>query len=151
MWDFDTGSFFFAVIIVVVGLCCAAVLQFHHFYYYNGSNDIPKGEAGFSSGSFDTKSGWLSYGNRNSLVDLGFTLEYAKTDGFKEIITHGKDGFIVDGKTKNNVLLEKIEGLECNAEIKLDLIKSLNCIPSTMKELHELRKFHLKKVNPSTN
>ena len=50
------------------------------------ANDIPKGEVGFSSGSFDTKSGWLSYGNRNTPVDIGFTLEYTETDGFKEII-----------------------------------------------------------------
>lgn len=50
------------------------------------ADDIPKEEAGFSSGSFDTKSAWVSYGNRNTLVDIGFTLEYSETDGFKEPI-----------------------------------------------------------------
>ncbi len=50
------------------------------------ADDIPKGEAGFSSGSFNTKSAWLSYGNRNTPIDIGFTLEYTETEGFKEII-----------------------------------------------------------------
>ena len=50
------------------------------------ANDIPKPEAGFSSGSFNTKSAWLSYGNRDNAVDIGFTLEYTETDGFKETV-----------------------------------------------------------------
>lgn len=57
------------------------------------ANDIPNGEAGFSSGSFDTKSAWLSYGNRNSPVDISFTLEYTKTDGFKEQVNADSQTF----------------------------------------------------------
>lgn len=50
------------------------------------ADDIPSGEAGYSAGSFNTKSAWLSYGNRNTPIDIGFTLEYTETDGFKEQI-----------------------------------------------------------------
>tara|TARA_R110002073_G_scaffold153556_3_gene308552 strand:- start:1427 stop:3568 length:2142 start_codon:yes stop_codon:yes gene_type:complete len=57
------------------------------------ANDIPKGEAGFSSGSFNTKSAWLSYGNRNTPIDIGFTLEYTETDGFKEPINADSQTF----------------------------------------------------------
>ena len=47
--------------------------------------------------------------------------------------------------------LAKKERLECDSEIKLDLIKSLNNISSSMKDSHELSKFHLKKVNHNTS
>tara|TARA_R110002049_G_scaffold48996_4_gene140659 strand:- start:1584 stop:3734 length:2151 start_codon:yes stop_codon:yes gene_type:complete len=57
------------------------------------ANDIPKGEAGFSSGSFNTKSAWLSYGNRSTPVDVGFTLEYTETDGFKEQVNADTQSF----------------------------------------------------------
>jgi iron complex outermembrane receptor protein len=50
------------------------------------AEDMPKGEAGFSSGSFNTKNAWISYGNRENAIDLAFTLEYSETDGFKELV-----------------------------------------------------------------
>jgi iron complex outermembrane receptor protein len=50
------------------------------------ADDIPGTEAGFSSGSFNTTSAWISYGNRSDSLDVAFTLEYNETDGFKEII-----------------------------------------------------------------
>lgn len=51
-----------------------------------GAKDIPKGTAGITAGSFDSKGGWVSYGDRNSAVDIGFTLEYNKTNGFDETV-----------------------------------------------------------------
>lgn len=57
------------------------------------ANDIPKGEAGFSSGSFNTKSAWLSYGDRSTPIDIGLTLEYTETDGFKEKVNADSQSF----------------------------------------------------------
>ena len=51
-----------------------------------GAKDIPKGEVGVTAGSFDSKGGWVSYGNRETSVDVGFTLEYNETNGFDETI-----------------------------------------------------------------
>ena len=51
-----------------------------------GAKDIPKGTVGITAGSFDSKGGWVSYGNRETAIDVGFTLEYNETDGFDETV-----------------------------------------------------------------
>jgi iron complex outermembrane receptor protein len=51
-----------------------------------GAKDIQGGTVGASGGSFGSKGGWVSYGNTESDINIGFTLEYNATDGFEETI-----------------------------------------------------------------
>ena len=51
-----------------------------------GAKDIPKGTVGITAGSFDSKGGWVSYGNRETAIDVGFTLEYNETNGYDETV-----------------------------------------------------------------
>ncbi len=48
--------------------------------------DIDGTQVGARAGSFDTQAGWILHGGNYNGVDIGFTLEYETTDGWKETI-----------------------------------------------------------------
>lgn len=49
--------------------------------------DINGTVGGFRKGNFNTKASWLEHGGNYHGFNIGFTLEYEKTDGWKEIVT----------------------------------------------------------------
>jgi outer membrane receptor for ferrienterochelin and colicin len=52
-----------------------------------GRKDINGTLGGVRKGSFDTKASWIEHGGSYEGFNIGFTLEYETTDGWKEIVT----------------------------------------------------------------
>lgn len=53
-----------------------------------GGDELSGTEVGARAGSFMTRDAWISHGSQWNGYDLGFFLEYHKTDGHGEIIEH---------------------------------------------------------------
>ena len=78
-------------------------------------NDIPENRAGIQYGSFNTANAWVNYGTRQYNTDVGLSLEYNTTDGFKGIVTE-------DAQT----LLDSLTGSQASlAPHKMNMVRDL--------------------------
>lgn len=67
-------------------------------------HDIPENRAGIQYGSFNTANTWVNYGTRQYNTDIGLSLEYNTTDGFKGIVTEDAQT-LLDGLTGSQASL----------------------------------------------
>jgi len=67
-------------------------------------HDIPENRAGIQYGSFNTANTWVNYGTRQYNTDIGLSLEYNTTDGFKSIVTEDAQT-LLDGLTGSQASL----------------------------------------------
>ena len=84
--------------------------------------DINSTTGGFRRGSFDTEASWIEHGGSYGDVNIGFTLEYEKTDGWKEIVSRdAHTGFDVHFSTNASLAPGPVNTMKEMVDARFDI------------------------------
>ncbi|MFT6029330.1 MAG: outer membrane receptor for ferrienterochelin and colicin [Oleiphilaceae bacterium] len=87
-----------------------------------GRKDINGTLGGVRKGSFDTKASWIEHGGSYEGFNIGFTLEYETTDGWKEIVTRdAQSGYDDDFMTNASLAPGSVNTMKEMLDARIDI------------------------------
>jgi outer membrane receptor for ferrienterochelin and colicin len=87
-----------------------------------GRKDINGTLGGVRKGSFDTTASWIEHGGSYEGFNIGFTLEYETTDGWKEIVTRdAQSDFDDDFMTNASLAPDSVNTMKEMLDARIDI------------------------------